>query len=481
VKLGRLTLHRGDRSLEAGFDAIRAELQVPARFPDDVADEAATAASEGPRMPPGAENSTRRDARDLPLVSIDPAGSLDIDQAVAAQRTGSGYRLWYAIADPAAFVHPGSSLDAETHARGVTLYSPDRRTPLHPEVLSEKAASLFPGTDRPAILWTFDLDTDVSVRSVHVQRSTVRNRRAVGYREAQNLLDSGGADDSLSAVAAVGRIRADLRASRGAIDLRLPDQEIRHTTAGYVLHYDAPLAIEEWTAQISLLTGAAAAEMMLEIGTGVLRTLPRPESATIDALRDDARALGVAWNPATDYPERVRGLDVTKPAELALMYRCARALRGAGYVAFLDDPVPGDLDHYALAGPYAHVTAPLRRLCDRYANEILIASAESRPVPEWVLAALDALPDTVSSARRRAAALHRAQVDYMEAVVLEGQVGEVFSATVLEHRGDSTVIHLDHPAVVTTVDALAVDPGTRVDLRLDLADPVARHLRFSLA
>ncbi|MEQ8717882.1 MAG: RNB domain-containing ribonuclease [Acidimicrobiales bacterium] len=481
MQLGRLTLHQSDRALEAGFKAIRAELRVPTRFPNDVADAAASAASEGPRMPPGAERSTRRDARDLPLISIDPAGSLDIDQAVAARRVGGGYRLWYAIADPAAFVTPGGIIDAETHARGVTLYSPDRRTPLHPEVLSEKIASLFPGTDRPAVLWTFDLDADVGVRGVHVERATVRNRRAVGYREAQNLLDSGGADDALSAVATIGRVRAARQADRGAVDLRLPDQEIRHTPAGYVLHYDAPLAIEEWNAQISLLTGAAAAAMMLEIGTGVLRTLPRPEPATIDALREDARALGVTWSAETDYPELVRRLDVTKPTELALMYRCARALRGAGYMAFQEGAVHGDIDHYALAGPYAHVTAPLRRLSDRYANEILIASAEGRPVPEWVLAALDGLPDTVSGARRRAAALHRAQVDYMEAAVLEGRVGEIFSATVLENRGDSTVVQLDHPAVVTTVDTLAATPGSRVGLRLDLADPGARRLRFSLA
>ena len=40
----------------------------------------------------------------------------------------------------------------------MTLYAPDRRTPLHPPVLSEGAASLLPDEVRPALLWTLRLD-----------------------------------------------------------------------------------------------------------------------------------------------------------------------------------------------------------------------------------------------------------------------------------------------------------------------------------
>ena len=39
--------------------------------------------------------------------------------------------------------------------------------------------------------------------------------------------------------------------------------------------------------------------------------------------------------------------------------------RGAGYTAF-DGEAPAETEHFAIAGAYAHATAPLRRLQDRY-------------------------------------------------------------------------------------------------------------------
>ena len=115
-------------------------------------------ARDGPQPPPGAARSARLDARDLDLVTVDPPGTRDLDQAFHAERTGTGYRVHYAIADVAAFVAPGGALDREAFARGVTLYLPDGRAPLYPDDLGEGVASLLPGVDRPALLWTFDLD-----------------------------------------------------------------------------------------------------------------------------------------------------------------------------------------------------------------------------------------------------------------------------------------------------------------------------------
>ena len=141
-------------ALAEGFDRIREEMRIPAAHPPDALAEAAAAAARGPA--PGA----RVDRRDLPLVTIDPAGSRDLDQAVAVERRGDGFRVRYAIADVAAFVAPGGPLDAAARERGVTVYMPDRRSPLHPDALGEGAASLLPGQERAALLWTVDLDAE---------------------------------------------------------------------------------------------------------------------------------------------------------------------------------------------------------------------------------------------------------------------------------------------------------------------------------
>ena len=137
---------------EPDFAAIRAEFAVPEEFPAEVLAEAEERART-PELP-------ELDATDVPLVTLDPPGSRDLDQAVHLARRTDGFRVTYAIADVGSFVRPGGVVDAEARRRGQTLYSPDRRTPLHPPVLSEGAASLLPDQLRPAVLWTIDLDDD---------------------------------------------------------------------------------------------------------------------------------------------------------------------------------------------------------------------------------------------------------------------------------------------------------------------------------
>jgi exoribonuclease R len=218
------------------------------------------------------------------LITIDPEGSRDLDQALHIARDGAGYVISYAIADVAAFVVPGTALDAETHRRVTTLYFPDEKTPLHPKVLSEDAASLLPGRVRPAALWTIDLDADGRTVAVDVHRALVRSRAKLDYAGVQRELDAGTAEEPLALLKEIGEARERLEVERGGISLNVPEQEITDRSDGhegaddhegpYELVYRAPLPAEGWNAQISLLTGMAAAELMLAHGTGILRTLP---------------------------------------------------------------------------------------------------------------------------------------------------------------------------------------------------------------
>ena len=136
----------GPEELARGLAAIRQRLEVPDAFPAEVL-RPPSRLRPRPRLPD-------LDRTDLELITIDPEGSRDLDQAMHITRDGSGFVVSYAIADVAAFVTAGDAVDLEAHRRGMTLYAPDRRTPLHPPVLSEGAASLLPDQVRPALLWT---------------------------------------------------------------------------------------------------------------------------------------------------------------------------------------------------------------------------------------------------------------------------------------------------------------------------------------
>ncbi|WP_053851489.1 RNB domain-containing ribonuclease [Streptomyces sp. NRRL B-24085] len=453
-----------DIPLRTAFAALRTELDVPSDFPPEVLSEA-----ERP-LRPGAHV----DATDIPLFTIDPPASTDLDQAMHLSRRGTGYRLRYAIADVAAFVAPGSALDAETHRRVLTLYFPDTRVPLHPPLLSEGAASLLPDQVRPAALWTIDLDAEGRTTAAEVRRALVRSRAKLDYESVQREIDAGTAEEPLELLRVVGELRERLEVERGGISLRVPEQEIVERNGTYELMYRAGLPADGWNAQISLLTGMAAAELMLAHGTGVLRTLPAAPDGAVGRLRRTATALHIDWPHHVSYAALIRSLDPATPSHAAFLQECTTLLRGAGYTVFRDGAVPSLTTHAAVAAPYAHCTAPLRRLVDRYASEICLAAVAGAPVPEWVLAAFDALPREMSEGGRRAAAVERACVDLVEAAVLKDRVGEVFDGCVVdldEHRPTVGTVQLETPAVIGRIDGEGLSLGERLRVKVVESDP----------
>lgn len=462
-----------------GLEALRAELDIPDTFPQIVLDEAHESAAAGPRIPPESAATTVLDRTDIAFVTIDPPDSLDLDQAVHAEQTTHGWRVHYAIADVGAWVRPGGAVDQESQARGLTMYSPDTRAALHPLPLSENAASLLPDLDRQALLWTINIDDQGNLLDAHLERALVRSRAKLSYRAAAELVEQGGSP-SLRAVREVGIRREALEVQRGAVSLRLASQEVVTTPTGFALEYDESLPIEGWNAQISLLAGIAGAKIMIGGGVGLLRTLPRPDDRTIRELRGTARALGIDWPKSMSYADAVRSLDPNEPRQAALIAQSARGLRGAGYESF-DGELPEQTEHSAIAANYAHVTAPLRRLGDRYANECILAIIADRRPPDWVLETLPELPRLLGRARNREGSLERAVVDLVEAALLVDRVGQNFRGfvTAVDDDKNRVRVQLSDPAVVAYAEGDAA-LGDEVTVRLDDANVTRRLVNFSL-
>jgi len=449
-------------------------MKIPVGYPDEVVADAkrAIAAVELPDA----------DETAIEFLTIDPPESKDLDQALHIERRGSGYRVRYAIADVAAFVAPGSPLDEEAHRRGVTLYAPDGNTRLYPPELSEGAASLLPGELRPALVWTMDVDETGEGTDVHVRKARVRSRKKLDYGGVQHALDDGSADEVLRLLREVGILRQQREARRGGVSLQLPEQEVMTAPDGYELSYRAPFPVEGWNAQIALMTGMAAAELMLEGEVGILRTVPAADPARLERFRHTAKALGVLWPKDTPYPAFVRTLDANVPRQAALLAAAAGVMRGSGYTAF-DRHAPSHAEHAALASTYAHTTAPLRRLVDRYVGETCIALSEGRKVPGWVATELPELPDVMELADRRASQYEAGIVSAVEAALLEGSVGKTFEAVVIEVDRDGAAgsVELRDPAVTARCDGPGLPLGETVTVRCTLADVLKRQVRFALA
>ncbi|MET1060327.1 MAG: RNB domain-containing ribonuclease [Nocardioides sp.] len=462
-------------TLREGIAAVQADMKVSPDFPEDV-EKAAAAAAADPRLP-------ELDRTDIPFVTVDPEGARDLDQALHLERSGDGFLVHYAIADLAAFITPGDPVDVEANRRGETLYGADSKVPLHPTAISEDAGSLLPDQVRPALLWSLTLDATGEGTGVTVERALVRSRAQLTYDQVQASIDDGSADQVFGLLREVGTLRLEREARNGGVSLPLPEQEIDIVEDRWHLEFRSQHPVEQWNAQISLLTGMAAAHLMIEGRTGLLRTLPPADPRDVRRLRLAAKALHIDWPETMDYPELIRSLDPALPNHAAMVVACTRLLRGSGYVGFHGE-VPAQPGHAALAAEYAHCTAPLRRLVDRYAGEICLALCAGTDVPEWVLEKLDEVPETMRESGRRAHQYENAVLALVEAASLQSRIGETFTGVVVEvdekndTRGEITVQEPAVEAAVTGAHALPL--GEEVEVTLVTADPGTRKVEFRL-
>ncbi len=461
--------------LRAGIDVIHREQGLSPEFPAEV-EQAAAQAAGSPRLP-------GRDLTDLEFLTIDPVGAMDLDQAMHLEADGDGYVVHYAIADVMAFLEPGDPVDLEAHRRGESLYGADSKVPLHPTVLSEDAASLLPDQVRPAFVWTIRLDATGETREATVERARVRSRQRLDYESVQREINRARAGSTLALLKDVGELRMAKEAERGGVSLPMPAQEIDVQDDRWQLEYREMLPVEAWNAQISLLTGFTAASMMMDAKVGILRTLPPAPEHAVTRLRRTARALGIDWPSAQSHPDFIRSLDASRPADAAMVVAATSLLRGAGY-AVLDGHVPDQPEHAALASSYAHVTAPLRRLVDRYGLEVCAALCAGEEVPQWVFTRLADLPEIMRDSGRRSNAYENAVLNLVEATNLEPRIGEQFEAVVTELDDDDErkgTVMLREPAVEASVTSQSPLPvGQDVTVTLTDADPATRRVRFEL-
>ncbi|MGK3947978.1 RNB domain-containing ribonuclease [Microbacterium sp. K2] len=455
--------------LAAALAALRESLDAPTDFPASVVADAEASDAAVPEL----------DLRDIPFATLDPQGSRDLDQAFHLERRDSGYTVRYAIADVPGFVAPGGSVDAEARRRGQTLYAADGRIPLHPKVLSEDRASLLADMDRPALVWNFALDSAGVVEEFRLERALIRSRAQLDYASTQAALDRGEGGPA-ALLPEIGALRIEQEKIRGGASLNLPDEEVTRAADGtYAIERRHPLPVEEWNAQLSLMTGMAAASLMIGAGIGILRTMPQPDEKSFEAFRHQTEALGRPWTTGA-YGDYLRELDRENPMTLPILEAAASLFRGAGYVAF-DGSVPPDVEQAAIAAPYAHATAPLRRLIDRWSLAICLAVSEGREVPSWVRESLTDLPALMQESGQRASRLDSATINCVEAALMTPLVGSTVDATVIEMRGERATVQIADPAVTASAPIPAdTIPGAVVRLQVVRVDISRGEIEFSV-
>ncbi len=449
-------------AMSAGLDRIRQDGSIPGPFPAAVL----AACDVATQRSPGAEH---RDRTDRSFVTLDPATSVDLDQAFDVEQSGADLLLHYAIADVGWFVRPGDPLDVEAFERAVTVYLPDQRATLYPTDLSEGAASLLPNVDRPAVVFVVRVASDGLSTLEAVERSIVRSRAKLAYDSVTDAdLPDGFVELHRRIVAA--------EQQRDAMRVEFPEQQIARDGDGhYTLQFRPRNDAEERNAALSLATNLAVADALLAAHTGMFRVMPDVDVRRIGRLRHFAQAFGLEWPRGVDLEEYVRGLPPDDYRTSAFLLAVRRASGGASYEAYQEGKRPW---HSAVAATYAHATAPLRRLQDRYVVEAALAVANNNPVSADISAAFDTLPAAMSRGEQRANRAERQALDLAEAVVLASQEGRTFPAVVIDEGDWGVEFQIADPAIVGRVPAHRVDPGHEIRVKVVDVDVVAAQVTY---
>ena len=432
--------------------ALPEQLGLARDFPPAVLAEADAAAKAAPLpdCPTAPTSSSSRSIRPVRTTST---------RRFQLVREGAGYRFWYAIADVPAFVAPGR----RDRRRGAQARADDlRRRRPHP------AAS--PGAQRGSRLAAarpVARRIRVGVRARRErERHAARRSRAAGCAVVDASTTRASSSSSTPApptrrsqlLTEVGSARLALERARGGASLNMPEVLIDKVDGRYAATRRTQLPVEDWNAELSLLTGMEAATIMLDgQGRHPAHHAARGPEADRPLPSPDPRARHTRGRPTQPYGDYLAALDGTNPQHLAILHAAASLFRGAGYTPFDGEP-PATTIQAAVGAPYAHVTAPLRRLVDRFGLVICEAlAAGDRRCPDWARAALPELPAEMARSNNLAGQLDRRALDAVEAAVLAPRVGETFDGVIIAQNKSGSVVQLLDPAVTAECSGASGD------------------------
>jgi ribonuclease R len=380
----RVVRQLGDPRLAADvLDAMLEDRQIRVGFSRRIEEEAGEAAAQAAAL-----DVERRDLRDLPTFTVDPASAHDFDDAVSASRTERGVRLWIHIADVAAHVRPRTALEKESYRRANSTYVPGRVAPMLPHALSSDACSLAPDRDRLAVTSEIELSESGEPLSASFYRSLIRSDVRLDYDELDQIFagrsrapgaiaEPLGLARQAAAALAGRRPSSSLEVESFEPEFRFEDGQV--TGAHSVPQTEAHRLIEH----LMILTNERVAELLerRRVPT-IYRVHEQPDPERIRRMIEQLAALDL---PTPALPESITPQQAGELAGEAsrLVAREARR-RGHGREAYTSLVLRSlqqahyadrNLGHAGLGShAYSHFTSPIRRYPDLIAHRSLLSA-----------------------------------------------------------------------------------------------------------
>jgi len=419
---------------EAETHAILAEFELPYKFSPRVLQ----AAELVPREITGEEMAGRRDFREAPTFTIDPADAKDFDDALSIKRLPNGnWEIGVHIADVSHYVKPFSEIDKEAYARGTSVYLVDRVVPMLPEKLSNELCSLQPHTDRLCYSAVFEMDDKAEVLSQWFGRTIIHSDRRFSYEEAQQIIETG-EGDMKGEILQFHRLASILRQNRfkegsfsfERVEVKFHlDEQGRPTGVYFKESRESNWLIEEFM----LLANRRVAERIGRVRKGqhprtfVYRIHDRPDPEKLQSFSNFIHQFGYSIKTAShkSIAESMNRLlaDIEGKNEQYIIENLAvRAMAKARYST-------QNIGHYGLGFEhYTHFTSPIRRYPDLMVHRLLdryLAGEPSENQQKTETACVKA-----STMEERAVNAERASVKYKQVEFLQDKIGQTFEGII---------------------------------------------------
>lgn len=382
----------------------------------------------------------REDLRAQSVYTIDPADAKDHDDAVAVERTETGYRLFVHIADVSFFVREETLLDREAFARGTSVYLPGKVIPMLPEAISNDICSLREGDDRLAHSVIIDYDKTGKALDWRVSETVIRSRGKLSYEDAQSVIDGNPTDtagslrDEVLLAHELARKLSVRRSAAGSLDFDLPEARIELDETGAVVSLSSRVRLDSHrlVEEFMLEANKAVALTFSRLGLQTLyRVHDKPNIEKLESFALLASAFGYKFSVSdTISPKMVQGfLEQLKgsPEEEYLNELALRSMKKAVYQ-------PENIGHFGLAFKhYLHFTSPIRRYPDLIVHRLLRSIKNKRYPHELdvnLKSSLKQIGERCSGAERTAERAEREAVKMLQASFLARHIGAEYDGIV---------------------------------------------------